>query len=75
VVGLCVSVDVEVGVGVGLSIVVLGDRVVVGKSVVKEGSDEDTVVEFKVIIVENSDGSTQLYWQPLLTRQLCRRRL
>jgi len=67
------------------SIVVVGDRVVVREWVVEDRSvresvvtdrlDEDRVVEDKLVVVENSDGSTQLYWQPLLRRQLCRQRL
>jgi hypothetical protein len=79
----CASVNVRVGVV--LWIVVVGDRVVVrervvedrsvGWCVVKDRLDEDRVVEDEFVVVEKSDGSTQLYWEPLLRRQLCRQRL
>ena len=74
----CASVNVRVGVA--LWIAVAGDRVAVreravedrsvGECVVKDKLNEDRVVEDELVVVENTDGSTQLYWQPLLRRQL-----
>lgn len=76
----CASVNVRVGVAPW--IVVVGDRAAVrervvedrsvGECVVKDKLNEDRVVEDELVVVENTDGSTQLYWQPLLRRQLCR---
>jgi len=50
---------------------VVADGVVAILTVVEDSDVGDRVVCDAVLVVVNSDGSTQPYWQPLATRQLC----